>query len=119
VLAAGRIASLGRVGYLRRESIEIGQSSRYFGIFTEYERVFARLDQGRPVVEPATRVRLFELMIQHYLAAADCVPDPLRPAFLQRTVAHYGRFLPAADYRPPRTWNGVKERFDVSALRVP
>jgi hypothetical protein len=119
VLRAQRIATHARVGYVRREAMEIGQSRQLFGIFTQYERVFARLDQGRPAVEPAIRVRLFELMIQHYLGVADRVPDGLRPAFFRRTVAHYGRFLPAADYRPPRSWNGVKERFDVSALRVP
>ncbi len=114
LIAAERIASLGGVGYLYRYradgAITTTRSRRHFEVFTQYERFFA----GLGPVEPWLRARLFELMIEHYLVivgTTNRVPLELRPSFFARMVEHYHRYLPAADYSPPRGWNGVKHRF--------
>ncbi len=118
LIDAERIGALGRVGHLYRYrpegAITSTRSARHFEVFGQYERLFARLDKRRPAVEPALRARLFELMIEHYLVIVGTetrIPTGLRPAFFARMVEHYRRFLPHPDYAPPRSWNGVKQRF--------
>ncbi|NGN65707.1 bifunctional glycosyltransferase family 2 protein/CDP-glycerol:glycerophosphate glycerophosphotransferase [Streptomyces sp. A7024] len=108
MLTADRIAALEHVCVEYRQRRQ-GNSMRtpgrkHFGIFEQYDRLFAFLDE-RPELAPV-RPLLFERMAGHFLftlARPDRVLPQDRPEFFRRAAARYRRHRPAGFTRPEGT----------------
>jgi CDP-glycerol glycerophosphotransferase len=116
LLAAERIALLGRVCYLyrrRRRSFLATPSMGHFSIFASYERVFALLGaseaQGGPGASAQVRSAVFGRAIEHYstVLASGLVPRRARRRFFHRMAADFQRYRPAG-YRLPPGPRGMK-----------
>jgi CDP-glycerol glycerophosphotransferase len=122
LLAAGRIATLDRVCYHYRigrpGAITATRSERHFEAFVQYDRLQEWL--AAHDVDPALRIRLFGLMIDHLLVVAgnDGRMHPgHRRQFFRQLAARYRRHRPAG-YRPPSGMAGLRHHL-VSAGAYP
>ena len=100
LLAADRIATLDRVCYHYRigrpGAITTTRGARHFEAFDQYERLQEWLVAHD--VDPALKIRLFSLMINHLLVVAgndDRLHPGQRRAFFRRTAEMYRRHRPA------------------------
>ncbi|MFE1956213.1 CDP-glycerol glycerophosphotransferase family protein [Streptomyces sp. NPDC059524] len=105
MLTAERIACLEQVCVEYRQRRQ-GNSMRtpgrkHFGIFEQYARLFAFLDE-RPHLEPV-RPLMFERMVSHFLftlVRPDRIVPSDRASFFKRSAQQYRRFKPAGFTRP-------------------
>ncbi len=114
LLAADRIAALDRVCYLYRVgrpgAITATRSRRHFEAFVQYDRLHEWV--AARDVDPALRIRLFSLMINHLLVVAgndDRMHPGHRRQFFRQLAGLYRRHRPAG-YLPPRGMAGLKHR---------
>ncbi|MFJ9041593.1 CDP-glycerol glycerophosphotransferase family protein [Streptomyces sp. NPDC102406] len=115
MLTAERIACLEQVCVEYRQRRQ-GNSMRtpgqkHFGIFEQYARLFAFLDE-RPHLAPV-RGLLFERMVSHFLftlVREDRILPKDRPDFFKRSSQQYNRFKPAG-FKKPEGVAGL--RFDL------
>ncbi|RII14946.1 CDP-glycerol:poly(glycerophosphate) glycerophosphotransferase [Streptomyces sp. YIM 130001] len=86
----------------RRRGNSMGTPGRkHFGIFEQYERLFAFLDE-HPKYEPV-RALMFERMVSHFLFTVvreDRIVPGDRAAFFRQASVQYRRYKPAAFTRP-------------------
>jgi CDP-glycerol glycerophosphotransferase len=110
LLAAGRIALLGRACYLYRRrpgSFLATPGPDHFAIFGSYERLFRFA--GTRELAPAVRAALFGRAVEHYstILASGLVPRGMRREYFQRMTADYHRYCPPG-YRRPGGLRGLK-----------
>jgi CDP-glycerol glycerophosphotransferase len=116
LLAADRIATLGRVCYhyrrRRQGAITRTEDERHFEVFEQYQRLFDHLDRMGGRAAPL-RGPLFERMLWHYLAVQareERVPKGAHRAFFGRLSEHYRRYLPADHPAPPSRLDRLRRR---------
>lgn len=122
LLAADHIAVLNRVCYYYRigrdGAITATRSDRHFEAFRQYDRLHEWMVARD--IDPALKIRLFTLMINHLLVVAGndgrMHPSHRRPFFRQMAEL-YRRHLPAG-YVPPGGTKGLKQRL-VAANSYP
>jgi glycosyltransferase involved in cell wall biosynthesis len=114
LLAADDIAVLNRVCYHyrigRTGAITSTRSDRHFDAFFQYDRLH-EWTIARDI-DPALRIKLFTLMINHLLVVAGNdgrMHSSRRRPFFRRLAELYDRHLPAG-YLPPRGTKGLKHR---------
>jgi glycosyltransferase involved in cell wall biosynthesis len=114
LLAADHIAVLNRVCYCyrigRTGAITATRSDRHFEAFQQYDRLYDWM-VGRDI-DPALKIRLFTLMINHLLVVAGSdgrMHPSRRRRFFRQLAELYHRHLPAG-YVPPSGTKGLKHR---------
>ena len=122
LLAAERIAVLNRVCYHYRigrpGAITSTRSDRHFEAFYQYDRLHDWVLARR--VDPALRIKLFTLMINHLLVVAGNdgrMHSSRRRPFFRQLAELYDRHVPAG-YVPPSGTKGLKHRL-VAANSYP
>jgi CDP-glycerol glycerophosphotransferase len=101
LIAADRIAALGRVCYhyrkRRQDAITQTLSVGHFDVFAQWERVFERLDAMGERAAPY-RQDIFDRMVWHQLVVQSLqqrLPDHTRREYFGRMSEQYRRFRPA------------------------
>lgn len=115
LMVAERISMLDQVCYYyrqrRRGAITRSSNDKHFDAFSQYESIFAFMDEQGAKVEQF-RKDMFIRMMWHYLiilGRGDRVPPELREKFFHRMAEHYRRFVPPG-FTPPEGLDGVKYR---------
>jgi CDP-glycerol glycerophosphotransferase len=116
LMAAERISMLDRVCYIYRQrrngSITRTTNNKHFGVFPQYEKVFAFMEKRGSALDEF-RASMFDRMIWHYtiiLGLGNRVTTHDRRRFFRKMHEHYRRFRPAADWEIPAGLFGVRYR---------
>jgi CDP-glycerol glycerophosphotransferase len=116
LMTAERLSMLDRVCYIYRQrrsgSITRTSDERHFGVFPQYEKVFAFMDQRGPAVDEF-RAPMFDRMIWHYtiiLGLGNRVLPRDRRSFFGKMSEHYRSFQPNAGWARPGGLLGVRYR---------
>jgi glycosyltransferase involved in cell wall biosynthesis len=116
MLVAGRISLLDRDCYAYRQrpqgAITQTVSERHFEVFTQWQRVFAFMDD-RPEEFVSLRPVIFQRMVWHLLQVlghSSRVARSKRRRYFQAMTAQYHRYLPPTGYLPMGGTDDVKAR---------